>query len=190
MTYGGLDLMKKTLSRMLSRPAFWASTALQLVVTAQLWVALQVALDPGTSFRDHLWPWGAVFALGITVLPLLMKASPKDDDILSDEQTAALELALRTGVLPLASLFADWGPALSKRSRDLMSGRWVGRILMAGVIALNIYDSLVDPDGAWFWISALFFSVLAVTGEITVRRRLRRVRALEHQLEELHGGGT
>lgn len=193
MTYGGLDLMKTTLSRMLTRPGFWAATWIQLAATAQAWVALQVALNPGTSFRDHLWPWGAVFAVGVTVStlfsPLLMKASPQDDDILSDEQTAALELALRTGVLPLASLFADWGPALSKRRRDLMSGRWMGPILMAGVIALNVYASLVDPDSAWFyWISALLYAVLAVTGEVTSRRRLRRIRALEHQFEELRGG--
>jgi len=186
--------MKKTASRMLTRPAFWAATALQFAAMAQVWAAVQVALNPGTSFRDQLWPVGVVFSVGLTVFnllsPLFMKAVPKDGDKLSDEQTAALELALRTGDLPLVSLFADWGPALSKRRRDLVSGRWVGPTLVAGVIALNIYDSLVDPDGAWFyWISALFYAVLAVKGEVTVRRRLRRVRALEHQLGELHGGG-
>lgn len=185
--------MKKTSSRMLTRPSFWATTALQLAATTQLWVAFLVAFDPETSFRDHLWPWAVIYAVGVTVFtsffPLLMKAVPKDDDGLSDGQTAALELALRTGALPLASLFADWGPALSKRRRDLESGRWVGPILMAGVIALNIYDSRVDPDGVWFyWISALFYAVLGVTGEVSARRRLRRVRALEHQLEEIRGG--
>jgi len=192
MIYGGPDQMKLNLSRTLTRPAFWAGTALQLVMTAQIWVALQVALNPGTTFRDHLWPSGAVFAVVITVStlisPLLMKAVLKDDDSLSDEQTAALDLALRTGVLPLASLFADWGPTLRKRRRDLVSSRWLGPILAAGLIALNIYDSLVDPDGAWFyWVSALFYAVLTVTGEVTVRRRFRHVRALEHQVEELRG---
>jgi hypothetical protein len=185
--------MKKTASRMLTRPGFWAATALQLVATAQLWVALQVVLDPGSSFREHLWPGAVVFAVAFTVFtllyPLFARGVLKDDDGLSDEQTAALEQALRTGALPLVSLFADWGPALNKRRRDLESGRWVGPILIAGVIALNIYDSLVDPDGVWFyWISALFYAVLGVTGEVTARQRLWRVRALEHQLEERRGG--
>ncbi|KUM32802.1 hypothetical protein [Arthrobacter sp. EPSL27] len=181
--------MKMTLSRTLARPAFWAGIVLQLVLTAQIWVALQVAWNPGTSFQDHLWPWGAVFAVGTTVStflsPLLMKAVLKDDHSLSEEQTAVLDVALRTGVLPLASLFADWGPALSRRRRDMVSGRWLGPILAAGLIALNIYDSLVNPAGAWFyWVSALFYAALAVTGEVTVRRRIRRVRSLQHQLEE------
>lgn len=194
MSYEGLDPMKKTLSRRLSRPAFWATIALQLVWSAQLWVAIQVALDPGTSFRDHLWPWPVIFAVGLAVTtnflsPLLERGDIEDDGRLSDEQTAALELALRTGTLPLVSLFADWRSALSKRRRDLMSGRWVGPILMVGFIALNIYDSLVDPDGAWFyWISALFYAVIAVTGEVNTRQRLRHVRTLEHQLEERQGG--
>lgn len=188
MTFGGLE-MKKAASRMLARPGFWTSTALQLVVMAQLWVALQVVLDSGSSFRDH-WPGAAVFAVVFMVFTLLypLLARYKVDAGLSDEQTAALEQALRTGALPLVSLFADWGAALNKRRRDLESGRWVGPILIAGVIALNIYDSFVDPDGVWFyWISVLFYAVLGVTGEVSVIRRLRRVRALEHQLKELRG---
>lgn len=184
--------MKMNLSRSLTRPAFWAGTALQLVMTAQIWVALQVALNPGTTYRDHLWPWVAVSAVVVTVStllsPLLMKAVLKDDDSLSDEQSAALDMALRTGGLPLASLFADWGPTLKKRRRDLVSSRWLGPIVATGLISLNIYDSLIDPNGAWFyWVSALFYAVLAVTGEATVRRKFRHVRALEHQMEELRG---
>lgn len=134
MTHGGLDLMKKSSSPVLTRPAFWAVTALQIVMTAQLWVAFQVVLTAGTSFREHLWPSAALFAVVFTLLTLLSPLLPsiflKDDGGLNDEQTAALELALRTGVLPLASLFADWGPALDKRRRDLESGRWVGPISM------------------------------------------------------------
>jgi hypothetical protein len=185
--------MKKTPNRVLTRPAFWAVTALQIVMTAQLWVAFQVVLTPGTSFREHLWPSAALFAAVFTLLTVLSPPIPgiflKDDGGLNDEQTATLELALRTGVLPLASLFADWRPALVKRRRDLESGRWVGPISMVAVIALNIYDSRVDPHGVWFyWISALFYAVLGITGGASARRRLRRVRALEHQLEEIHAG--
>ncbi|MFJ5696600.1 hypothetical protein [Arthrobacter sp. NPDC093139] len=111
-----------------------------------------------------------IFAFGVTFLaPLLGRLVVKDDVAveddarLSDEQMAAFELALRTGVLPVASLFADWGPALNKRRRDLKSGRWLIPILMVGIVGLSIYDSFVDPDGAWFYgISALFYAVIAV----------------------------
>lgn len=192
----GHAAMKRTWSRKLSRPGFWVPYAFQLIATAQLWVATQVALDPQTSFRDHLWPWSVIFAFGVTFLaPLLGRLIVKDDlaveddTRLSDKQTAALELALRTGVLPVASLFADWGPALNKRRRDLKSGRWLIPILMVGIIGLNIYDSFVDPDGAWFyWISALFYAVIAVKGEATTRQRLRQVQALEYQLDARRGG--
>jgi hypothetical protein len=51
---------------------------------------------------------------------------------------------------------------------DLKSGRWLIPILMVGIVGLNIYDSFVDPDGAWFyWISALFYAVIALKGEAT-----------------------
>ncbi len=192
MTHGGLDLMKKTLSRTLTRPGFWAATAGQLFISTQIWVSLHVAFDPGTSFRDELWPAAVFFAVAITVStllsPLLERAILKDDARLSDEQAASLEWALRTGALPLATLFADWGPALEKRRRDLVFGQRLGPIFMAGLIALNVYDSSVDPDGLWFyWISAIVYAVLAVVGRVVGRRRIRRIGSLEQHLQELRG---
>ena len=101
--------MNTTLRRTLTRPAFWAATAGQLVISTQIWVALHVAFDPGSSFREELWPAAMSFAVVITVStflsPLLERAILKGDDRLSPEQAASLELALRTGALPLASLF-------------------------------------------------------------------------------------
>jgi len=184
--------MNTTLRRTLTRPAFWAATAGQLVISTQIWVALHVAFDPGSSVRDELWPAAMSFAIVITVStllsPLLERAILKDDDRLSPEQAASLELALRTGALPLASLFADWGPTLEKRRRDLRFGQWLGPIFMAGPIALNVHDSSVDPDGVWFYsISAVLYAVLAVAGQGVGRRRIRRIASLEQQLQELRG---
>ncbi|PVZ53706.1 hypothetical protein [Arthrobacter sp. H-02-3] len=192
MTDGGLELMKWTMSRVLTRPAFWVATAGQFVVATQICVAVQVALAPETSFRDQLWPSAATFAVLVTAstlfAPLLERAVLKDDHRLSDEQNASLELALRTGVLPLASLFADWAPALDRWRRNLVFGRWIAPILMAGLVALNVHDALIDPDGLWFyWISAASYVVLTVAGEVVGRRRIRGIRALEDQMRELRG---
>ncbi|WP_306923095.1 hypothetical protein [Arthrobacter globiformis] len=165
---------------------------LQIAMGTQIAVAVGVAFGPETSFRDRLWPLGPVVAIAITASiifsPLLERVVRKDDGRLSDEQSAAMEGALRTGAPPLVSLFADWGPALEKRRRDLVSGRWLGLILMAVLIALNVFDSCLDPEGIWFyWISAVFYAVLAITGVLLGRRKIRRILVLKSQLEELRG---
>lgn len=193
MTFGGLDLMNKTWRRTIARPSFWGATALQGLMASQLFVAVGAVLNPETTFRGQVWPSGAIYAVTITVFlfffPLFTPDTVKNPDNLSDEQSATIELALRTGTLPAASLFADWGPALERRRRGLAVGRWVLPVLMAGCIALNVYDSVIDPSGAWFyWISAVLYAVMAVTGEVGIRRRARRIRALNHQLEKFREG--
>jgi hypothetical protein len=184
--------MKTTWRPLLTRPAFWAGGVLQVVIGTQVAVAVGVALNPDTSFRDHLWSLGPIVAvaviLSVVFSPLLETIIRKDVGKLSDEQSAAMEGALRTGAVPLASFFADWGPALEKRRRDLLSGRWLVLTLVPGLIVLNVFDSRLDPEGIWFyWISALFYAVLAVIGLLFGRRKIRRIMVLSRGLEELRG---
>ncbi len=183
----------KKMSRSLTHRAFWLSVCVQFVVAGQLWVAFQVAFAPRTSLGSQIWVSAGVFALVFTVFDFLslalMRGPLKHDERLSDEQTASMDRAVHTGVLSLACLFADWGPALTKRRRDLVLALCQAPAWLAGVVALNAYDSFVDPEDGWFFCaSSVTYALVATRSVVNVRREIRRVRDLESQLQELRRG--
>lgn len=96
-----------------------------------------------------------------------------------------LKYALRSGVLPLASLFSDWRDELAQQARTYSLAL---RALPAGTAALTFIDGygfFRDPDsGLLFLCCAVATATLGIAVFAFSAARLKSIEALEAKLRE------
>jgi hypothetical protein len=147
-------------------------------------VVLCLDLYPGTTYMNHLSSAVGLLAAGILLVlkPLPPRALPA---ALPEEHRDHLEYALRSGVLPLASLFSDWREELAQQGRAYSL---VLRALPAGttaVILIDGYGMLRDPAGRLFFLwCAVATALLGVAVFAFSAVRLKNINAVEGKLRE------
>jgi hypothetical protein len=147
-------------------------------------MVLCLDLYPGTTYADHLSSAAGLLSAGIllAVKPLPAPAPPA---ALPEEHQGQLKYALRSGVLPLASLFSDWRDELAQRRRTYSLAL---RALPAGtavVVLIDGYGILRDPaEGLFFLCCAVATALLGVAVFAFSAVRLKNIDAVEGKLRE------
>jgi hypothetical protein len=149
----------------------------------------QLDLHPGTTYLDHL---GATIPLLWGGLLLLITPSPctASNRSLPDEHIGLFRYAIRSGALPIASLFSDWTRPLEQLRNLLKIVLRSLPITTGAALATDLYGMLIDPKGyAFFLVSALaamLFSLAAFSqsavGLKTIQAVEERLRRQEHHL--------
>ncbi|MET4589777.1 hypothetical protein ABIA70_001374 [Arthrobacter sp. 754] len=147
-------------------------------------MVLCLDLYPGTTCMDHVSSAVGLFAAGtlLVLKPLPARALPST---LPEEHREHVKYALRSGVLPLASLFSDWRDELAQRRRAYSLAI---RALPAGtalVIVIDGYGILRDPAGSLFFLCcAVATAILGVAVFAISAVRLTNIDAVERKLRE------
>jgi uncharacterized membrane protein len=109
-----------------------------------------------------------------------------------DAATArAVAMAVKTGRLPDAAEQHVWGPLLERQRRQARRLRWLGPVEFGLFAMLAVYlmlrGSIPLPLAA---AEFAFFLALAIAFPIANTRRLRRIEALERQLDAMDAHAT
>jgi hypothetical protein len=154
------------------------------VVLLPCCLVLCLDLYPGTTYADHLSSAVGLLAAGILLVLKLLpdQALPA---ALPEGHQDQLKYALRSGVLPLASLFSDWRDELAQQGRTYSLAL---RALPAGtavVILIDGYGILRDPGGGLFLLCcAAATALLGVAVFAFSAVRLKNIYAMEGKLRE------
>lgn len=138
---------------------------------------------PGTAYIDHLSSAMGLLAAGIC---LVLKPVPAQalNTAMPEEHKGQLRYALRSGVLPLDSLFCDWRGELAQQERAYSLAL---RVLPTGTAVVVLIDGCGiprDPAGgpfflvsaivtATFGLAAFGFSVVRLANACVVEGKLR-----------------
>ena len=147
-------------------------------------MVLCLDLYPGTTCMDHLSSAAGLLAGGtlLVLKPLPARALPST---LPEEHREHVKYALRSGVLPLASLFSDWRDELAQLKRVYSLAI---RVLPAGTalaIIIDGYGILRDPTGSLFFLCcAVATAILGVAVFAVSAVRLTNIEAVEGKLRE------
>lgn len=153
------------------------------VFLVPVWLAWLADLRPGSSHWDLLWESLPLFC-GLFLFVLIPSPVLKPACTLPEDHMRSFEYAVRTGTLPLASLFIDWTP-------DLICWRGgLERILRALPATILVsagstaYAAAVLPGSwAYFLTSTIMCIFLGVVFMKLIRTRLRNICSLEEQLQ-------
>lgn len=147
-------------------------------------MVLCLDLYPGTTYMDHVSSTVGLLAAG-TLLVLKPLPARTLAAALPAEHRDQLKYALRSGELPLASLFSDWRGELGQQGRTCSLAL---RALPAGTAVLTLVDGcgiLSDPAGCLFFLcSAVATATSGVAAFASSAVRLKNVHALEGKLRE------
>ncbi len=145
-------------------------------------LVLLLDLYPGTSYANHLSSVVHLLATGLFLVLTPLPAQAMKATV-PEEHKDQLRYALRSGALPLASIFSDWSNELAWRGRAHLLAL---RVLPAGTVAaiiLDVYGILVSPADREFFLccaaAAVAFGVAAIAFSAV---RLRNIFVLEHKL--------
>ncbi|MET3350489.1 UNVERIFIED_ORG: hypothetical protein ABID57_002181 [Arthrobacter sp. UYEF1] len=147
-------------------------------------MVLCLDLYPGTTYIDHLSSALGLLAAGclLVLKPLAAQALPA---AMPEGHRDQMKYALRSGVLPLASLFSDWRDELAQQGRAYSL---VLRALPAGtavVILIDGYGLLRDPAGGLFFLCcAVATALLGVAVFAFSAVRLKTIDTVEGKLRE------
>lgn len=148
-----------------------------------LWLAWQADARPGMGHWDLLWGNLPVFC-GLFLFVLSPSPILKPACALSDDQMRCFRYAVRTGILPLASLFSDWTTELIEWRSGLER---VLRALPAAILisaASTVYAAAVlNLSYAYFLTSAAVPVFLDLVLIELIKASLRNVCSLEEQLQ-------
>lgn len=160
-------------------PRLWllAAASVSLVPVC---LVLLLDLHPGTTYTDHVS--SAIHlvaaALFLTLRPLLPAKTA-----LPEEHQDLFRYALRSGVLPIASLFSDWRHELAKGAKAQILAL---RVLPAGTglaILLDVYGMHLDPGGRHFFLSCAAATTVFAAAAFTVSAvRLKGICLIEAKL--------
>lgn len=147
-------------------------------------VLVLLELHPGTTFLDHLS--AAITLLGAGFL--LMVRGPAGYEYrrsLPREHVEAFRYAVRSGVLPLASLFSDWSGELAQHRFLLHTVLRGLPAVTCAVLALDLYGMLMyAEDQVFFLISALCAAISGMAAFSRATIALRNVHVLENRLRQ------
>lgn len=147
-------------------------------------MVLCLDLYPGTTYMDHLSSAVGLLAAGILLAlkPLPAQALPA---AMPEEHRDQLKYALRSGALPLASLFSDWREELAQQERTYSLAL---RALPAGTVVvtlIDVYGIFRDTDGGLFFLwCAVATAGLGVAVFAFSAVRLTNIYAVEGKLRE------
>lgn len=140
-------------------------------------------LYPGTSYANHLSSVVHLLATGLFLVLTPLPAQAVKATV-PEEHKDQLRYALRSGVLPLASIFSDWSNELAWRRR---AHSLALRVLPAGTVVailLDVYGILLNPADHQIFLccaaAAIAFGVAAIAFSAV---RLRNIFVLEHKLK-------
>jgi hypothetical protein len=164
------------------RPRLWPSLAF-IVVFAPIWLAWVTELQRGGRQLEEMW--GSVPVL-YELLLFVLVPSPvfRPAGTLSEDHEPSFQYAVRTGTLPLASLFGDWTEELMERRCGLE--RALRALPTCMVISAGcILDATADrPTGCEYFIAcgatAVFLGIVLMN---MVNARLANLCSLEVQLQ-------
>lgn len=165
----------------LRTPLPWLLAAASLLLLPCI-LALFLDLHPGTRYTDHL-----PTAISVLITGLALMFSPRQRDTTKDrvpeEHKESLAYAIRTGTLPIASLFADWRSELADRMTAYSSTLRILPTATAGATALDLYAVLTDPTGdLFFLVSAAATLTFGLGIHVFAIVRLTNTRMLEDKL--------
>lgn len=181
-------------------PRPWLPAAGSLLILPCI-LALLLDLHPGSTYTDHL-----PSAILLLVTGLALTLTPLQHDTtkgtVPEEHKDVLAYAIRTGALPVASLFSDWRSEVKRRGRTYSSALRILPTATAVATALDLYAVLIDPAGAFFFLLSAaatltfglgayaFFAVRLTNTRLLEDKLCRQVRLLEATtgwtLEEPH----
>lgn len=147
-------------------------------------LVLRLDLYPGTTYKNHLSSAVQLLAAGIFLVlrPLPARAL---NATMPEEHRGQLRYALRSGVLPLASLFSDWRDELAQQGRAYSLALRVLPTGTAVVILVDVYGILRDPAGRlfflWCAVAAATFGVAAFAFSAV---RLKNIYVVEGKLRD------
>ncbi|MBT2523832.1 hypothetical protein [Arthrobacter sp. ISL-28] len=162
----------------------WPTAAASAVLLLPCCLVLLLDLHPGSTYLDHLSSAVNLVAEGI-LLVLKPVPAPALDASLPAEHQNQLRYALRSGVLPLASLFSDWRVDLGQWERTYSLALTVLPSATAGAVLLDLYGVLRDPAGGLFFlVSAVTAAATGVAAFAFAAVRFRNVQVVEGKLRE------
>lgn len=145
---------------------------------------LQLELHPDSTCVDQ---FSGAFTLtgGGFLLILRPSKATQSGSALPAAHADAFRYAIRSGVLPLASLFSDWSGELAHH-RFLLTAALRGLPAVTwGVLATNFYGMLVHADiRLFFLISALASTLFNLAAFSFATIALGNVHALENRLRQ------
>ncbi|ACL39700.1 hypothetical protein Achl_1717 [Pseudarthrobacter chlorophenolicus A6] len=143
---------------------------------------LMLEMHPGTMYPDHLAGAFTVVAAGILLL-IRPSSAPGPRKRLPEAHVAAFRYAVRSGVLPLTSLFSDWSGELAHHRFLLKSAlRGLPGVTWA-VLIMDLYGMLAyTKDVAFFLSCALAAAGFSLAAFSRATIALTNVFALEHHL--------
>lgn len=147
-------------------------------------VLVLLELHPGTTFLDHLS--GALTLLGAGLLLMVQRpAGLEHRRALPREHVEAFRYAIRSGALPLASLFSDWSGELAHHRFLLKTALRCLPAVTCAVLAMDLYGMLMyAEDQSFFLISALAAAVSGMAAFSRATIALRNVQVLENRLRQ------
>jgi hypothetical protein len=147
-------------------------------------MVLCLDLYPGTTYKNHLSSAVQLLAAGIFLVVRPLPAQALNATI-PEEHRGQLRYALRSGVLPLASLFSDWRDELAQQVRAYSLALRVLPTGTAVVILFDVYGILRDPVGRlfflWCAVAAATFGVAAFAFSAV---RLKNIYVVEGKLRD------
>lgn len=159
----------------------WALAA-GVVFSLPCCLVLQLELHPDTTYLDHLPGTFALLAGGFLAL---VRPSPAPEPIsaLPDAHADVFRYAIRSGVLPIASIFSDWSGELSRlRALVEMTLRSLPTTTGA-VLAMEMYGLFMYPAGrVFFFASALASTVFSLVAFSCSAVTLKNVGIIEERL--------
>ncbi|WP_018763301.1 hypothetical protein [Arthrobacter sp. 135MFCol5.1] len=165
----------------LRTPLPWLLAAASLLILPCI-LALFLDLQPGTRITDHL-----PTAISVLITGLALMFSPRQGDTtkvgVPEDHQESLAYGIRTGTLPIASLFSDWRSELANRMTAYSSTLRILPTATAGATALDLYAALIDPTGGLFFlVSAAATLALGLGTYALSALRLTNTRILEDKL--------
>lgn len=165
----------------LRTPLPWLLAAASLLILPCI-LALFLDLHPGTRYTDHL-----PTAISVLITGLALMFSPRQCDTTKDrmpeEHKESLAYAIRTGTLPIASLFSDWRSEVANHMTAYSSTLRILPTATAGSTALDLYAVLIDPTGGLFFlVSAAATLAFGLGIHVFALVRLTNTRILEDKL--------
>ncbi|WP_258804300.1 hypothetical protein [Pseudarthrobacter sp. NS4] len=121
----------------------------------------------------------------ITGLALTLSPLPPDTtkDTVPEEHKDVFAYAIRTGALPIASLFSDWRSEVARQGSTYSSTLRILPTATAVATALDLYAVLIDPAGSLFFLlSAAATLTFGLGTYVFSAVRLTNARLLEDKL--------
>jgi hypothetical protein len=145
-------------------------------------VLVLLELHPSSNFLDHLSGAVTLFIVGFLLIGRPATGS-RSHQALPREHVDAFKYAIRTGKLPLTSLFSNWSSELAQCRVLLDTALRILPAVTCAVLALNLYGMLIyAEDLAFFLFSALAAGVASLATFSSAAMALRNVHDLEGQL--------